>query len=99
MNWVVEPFQAGFQIRALLGGLLAALMSSFVGVWLVLRGMSFFGDAFVHGVVPCIAAAVVFSFSPYLGAALAALFMVSLMELVYRATMLKEDTANGILFG
>src|SRR5690625_5068819 len=73
-------------------------MSSFVGVWLVLRGMSFFGDAFVHGVVPGIAAAVVFSFSPYLGAALAALVMVSLMELVYRTTTLKEDTAIGLLF-
>lgn len=98
LNWMVEPFQAGFQIRALLGGLLAAVMSSFVGVWLVLRGMSFFGDAFVHGVVPGIAAAVVFSFSPYLGAALAALVMVTLMELVYRTTSLKEDTAIGLLF-
>ncbi|GAA4112744.1 metal ABC transporter permease [Enteractinococcus coprophilus] len=98
LNWMVEPFQAGFQIRALLGGLLAALMSSFVGVWLVLRGMSFFGDAFVHGVVPGIAAAVLFGFSPYLGAALAALVMVSLMELVYRTTSLKEDTAIGLLF-
>ena len=98
LNWVVEPFQAGFQIRALLGGLLAALMSSFVGVWLVLRGMSFFGDAFVHGVVPGIAAAVLFGFSPYLGAALAAIVMVSLMELVYRTTSLKEDTAIGLLF-
>jgi len=98
LNWVVEPFQAGFQIRALLGGLLAAVMSSFVGVWLVLRGMSFFGDAFVHGVVPGIAAAVLFGFSPYLGAALAATVMVSLMELIYRTTSLKEDTAIGLLF-
>lgn len=98
LNWVAEPFQAGFQIRALLGGLLAALMSSFVGVWLVLRGMSFFGNAFVHGVVPGIAAAVLFNFSPYLGAALAALVMVTLMELVHRTTSLKEDTAIGLLF-
>lgn len=97
-NWMVEPFQAGFQIRALLGGLLAALMSSFVGVWLVLRGMSFFGDAFVHGVVPGIAAAVLFDFSPFLGAALAALVMVSLLELIHRTTSLKEDSAIGLLF-
>lgn len=97
-NWVVEPFQAGFQIRALLGGLLAAVMSSFVGVWLVLRGMSFFGDAFVHGVVPGIAAAVLFDFSPFLGAALAALVMVSLLELIHRTTSLKEDSAIGLLF-
>lgn len=97
-NWVVEPFQAGFQIRALLGGLLAALMSSFVGVWLVLRGMSFFGDAFVHGVVPGIAAAVLFDFSPFIGAGLAALVMVSLLELIHRTTSLKEDSAIGLLF-
>ncbi len=97
-NWVVEPFQAGFQIRALLGGLLAAVMSSFVGVWLVLRGMSFFGDAFVHGVVPGIAAAVLFDFSPFLGAALAALVMVTLLELIHRTTSLKEDSAIGLLF-
>lgn len=95
---MVEPFQAGFQIRALMGGLLAALMSSFVGVWLVLRGMSFFGDAFVHGVVPGIAAAVLFDFSPFLGAALAALVMVSLLELIHRTTSLKEDSAIGLLF-
>lgn len=97
-NWLVEPFQAGFQIRALLGGLLAAIMSSFVGVWLILRGMSFFGDAFVHGVVPGIAAAVLFDFSPFLGAGLAALVMVSLMELVHRTTSLKEDSTIGLLF-
>lgn len=97
-NWMVEPFQAGFQIRALLGGLLAAVMSSFVGVWLVLRGMSFFGDAFVHGVVPGIAAAVLFDFSPFLGAGLAALVMVSLLELIHRTTSLKEDSAIGLLF-
>src|SRR5699024_3257160 len=95
---MVEPFQTGFQLRALLGGLLAAVMSSFVGVWLVLRGMSFFGDAFVHGVVPGIAAAVLFDFSPFLGAALAALVMVSLLELIHRTTTLKEDTAIGLLF-
>lgn len=98
VNWMVEPFQAGFQIRALLGGLLAALMSSFVGVWLVLRGMSFFGDAFVHGVVPGIAASILFNFSPFLGAALAAIVMVSLLELIHRTTSLKEDTAIGLLF-
>ena len=29
--------------------MVAAATCSVVGVWLVLRGMSFFGDAFVHG--------------------------------------------------
>ena len=98
MDWFLEPFALVFQQRALLGGLIAAVMASMVGVWLVLRGMSFFGDAFVHGVLPGIAAAVVLDFSPYLGAAIAAVFMVAGIEYVHRTTTLKEDTGIGLLF-
>lgn len=98
MDWWLEPFLLGFQQRALIGGLIAAAMCSIVGVWLVLRGMSFFGDAFVHGVLPGIAAGVIFGFSPYLGAAVAALVMVGGIELIHRQTSLKEDTAIGLLF-
>ncbi|HHU37834.1 MAG TPA: metal ABC transporter permease, partial [Propionibacterium sp.] len=98
MDWFLEPFLLGFQQRALIGGLAAGLMSSIVGVWLVLRGMSFFGDAFVHGVLPGIAAATIFGFNPYLGAAIAAIIMVGGIELIHRQTALKEDTAIGLLF-
>lgn len=77
---------------------MAALMASTVGTWLVLRGMSFFGDAFVHGIVPGIAAAVVFDVNPLLGAAVAALVMVFSIELVQRTTTLREDTSIGLLF-
>ena len=98
MQWWVEPFLLGFQQRALLGGLLAALMASVVGVWLVLRGMSFFGDAFVHGVLPGIALAVVLDLNVYLGAAVAAVVMVAGIHYVHRATLLKEDTGIGLLF-
>ena len=98
MEWFVEPFELGFQQRALLGGVLAALMASTVGTWLVLRGMSFFGDAFVHGVVPGVAAAVVLDINPLLGAAVAAAVMVAAIELVQRKTVLGEDTSIGLLF-
>jgi ABC-type Mn2+/Zn2+ transport system permease subunit len=86
MDWLIEPFSHGFQQRALLAGSCAALMSAVVGTWIVLRGMSFFGDAFVHGIVPGIAAAV------------AALVMVFLIEVIHRQTALGEDTAIGLLF-
>jgi manganese/iron transport system permease protein len=98
VDWWLEPFELGFQQRALIGGLLAALMASTVGTWLVLRGMSFFGDAFVHGIVPGIAAAVVFDINPLLGAAVAAAVMVVAIELVQRRTPLAEDTSIGLLF-
>ncbi len=98
MEFFTEPFTLAFQQRALIGGALAALMSSVVGTWLVLRGMSFFGDAFVHGVVPGIAAAVVLDINPLLGAAVAAGIMVIAIETVHRQTVLSEDTSIGLLF-
>lgn len=98
LDWFVEPFALGFQQRALLGGVLAGLMCAVVGTWLVLRGMSFFGDAFVHGVIPGIAAAVVLDINPLLGAAVAAAVMVAGIEFVNRQTLLNEDTAIGLLF-
>lgn len=98
MEWLLAPFELGFQQRALIGGMLAALMASTVGTWLVLRGMSFFGDAFVHGIIPGIAAAVVFGINPLLGAAVAALVMVLSIEVVRRTTTLREDTSIGLLF-
>ncbi len=98
MEFFTEPFALAFQQRALLGGALAALMTSVVGTWLVLRGMSFFGDAFVHGVVPGIAAAVVLDINPLIGAAVAAGVMVFAIEVVNRQTVLSEDTSIGLLF-
>jgi manganese/iron transport system permease protein len=98
VEWWLEPFALGFQQRALLGGAIAGVMSAVVGTWLVLRGMSFFGDAFVHGIVPGIAAAFVFDFSPILGAAVAAAVMVAGIELVHRQTALQDDTGIGLLF-
>lgn len=98
MEWFIEPFALGFQQRALVGGMLAGIMSAVVGTWIVLRGMSFFGDAFVHGIVPGIAAAVVIDINPLIGAAVAAGVMIGAIELVHRQTSLTEDTAIGLLF-
>lgn len=98
VTWLTEPFALAFQQRALAAGVLAGLMCAVVGTWLVLRGMSFFGDAFVHGIVPGIAAAVVLDVNPILGAAVAAIVMVVAIEVVNRQTTLGEDTAIGLLF-
>lgn len=98
MEWFTEPFQLGLQLRALLGGVIAGVMCAPVGTWLVLRGMSFFGDAFMHGIVPGIALAVVTDAPAMVGAAVAAMVMVAGIELVSRHTTLRDDTAIGLLF-
>lgn len=98
IEWLTIPFELGFQQRALYGGIIAVIMTSTVGIWVVLQGMSFFGDAFVHGVLPGIATAVIFGFSPLIGAAVAAGIMILGVEFVHRQSKLSEDTAIGLLY-
>jgi len=98
MDWLLEPFALGFQQRALVGGALAALATSLVGTWVVIRGMTFLGDALVHGVIPGVALAVLADFNPLIGAGAAALVMIGGINLVHRQTAFSEDTSIGLLF-
>ena len=98
MDWVIEPFELAFQQRALIGGSLAALALALVGTWVVIRGMSFLGDALVHGVVPGIALAILLDFNVLIGAAAAAGVMLVGINLVHRQTTFSEDTGIGLLF-
>ncbi len=98
MDWLTEPFQFAFQQRALLAGVLAAVALALVGTWVVIRGMTFLGDALVHGVVPGIALAVIFDFHVLIGAGVAAVVMIAGINLVHRQTAFPEDTGIGLLF-
>ena len=98
-TWWIEPFTANvFMQRALLAGLLAVVATSVVGTWVVLRGMTFLGDALAHGVLPGIALAGVIGVSPTLGALVAAAVMVGGVHVVRRHSPLPEDASIGLLF-
>ena len=98
MDWLTAPFELAFQQRALVGGSLAAIALAIVGTWVVIRGMTFLGDALVHGVVPGIALAILLDVSVLLGAAIAAFVMIAGINLVHRQTTFSEDTGIGLLF-
>lgn len=96
--WFTEAFEPEFMQRALLAGLLAAVATSMVGTWVVLRGLTFLGDALAHGVVPGLALALLWGFSPIAGAFVAALVMSGAVTLVTRRARVREDTGIGLLF-
>jgi ABC-type Mn2+/Zn2+ transport system permease subunit len=98
MGWLTDPFHAEFMQRALVAGMLAVLASSIVGTWVVLRGLSFIGDALAHGVIPGMALAVLWGFNLTVGALLTAVVMVGGISLVNRRSRLGEDTGVGLLF-
>ncbi len=98
-QWWIQPFlDNGFMQRALLAALLAVIVTSVVGTWVVLRGLSFLGDALAHGVLPGVALAWVIGVDPGLGAMVAALLMVGGVTVVKQRSSLPEDTSIGVLF-
>lgn len=98
-QWWLGPFVDNpFMRDALYAGLLAVLATSVVGTWVVLRGMSFLGDALAHGVLPGIAIAFIIGVDTTWGALAAALVMVGGINIIKNHSPLTEDTSIGILF-
>ncbi len=95
---LLDPFELDFMRRALAAGLLVALTTSLIGTWVVLRGLTFLGDALAHGVVPGIAVAQLAGIPVLVGAAVSVVAMVLGIDLVKRTTRLSEDVGIGLLF-
>ena len=99
IEWVVAPFRDSVTMqRGLWAGTFAAIACGLVGTWVVLRGMTFLGDALAHGVVPGLAIATVIGFNLTVGALISAAVMVLGITVVGRRTNLTEDTSIGLLF-
>jgi ABC-type Mn2+/Zn2+ transport system permease subunit len=98
VDWLTEPFQYDFILRSLFAGSLAAVTCALIGTWVVIRGMSFMGDALAHGVMPGIAIAFIVGVDIAIGAFISAIVMVIGINLVNRASKLSSDTGIGLLF-
>jgi ABC-type Mn2+/Zn2+ transport system permease subunit len=99
VDWWITPFTDNPFLRdALWAALLTVLCTSVIGTWVVLRGLSFLGDALAHGVLPGIAIAFVIGSNTTVGALLAALAMVVGVQLIRTASPLPDDASIGVLF-
>jgi ABC-type Mn2+/Zn2+ transport system permease subunit len=99
VEWVVQPFLDSVTMQRALGaGTFAAIACGLVGTWVVLRGMTFIGDALAHGVLPGLAIATIVGFSPTVGAFLSAGVMIGGISVIGRRARLQEDAAIGLLF-
>ena len=98
-NFLFGPFADNeFLRQSLYAGILVSAICAVAGTFVVLRGLAFAGDALAHGVVPGVAAALLFGFSGVLGAAIGAGVMMSGVSVVTRRYRLSGDTAIGLLF-
>ena len=87
-----------FLPRALLVAMLSALVCGVVGVHVVLRGLSFVGDALSHAVFPGVAIAFALHGSILLGGAVAGAIVTIAIALFTQNRRIREDSIIGIFF-
>ena len=98
MNWLLQPLQYDFIIRALLAAVIVGVVCSVLGVYIVLRGMAFLGDAMSHTILPGVVAAYFLGWPLAVGALVMGVLTALGIGLLTRRTALKEDTAIGVIF-
>ena len=98
MNYLTEPFQYGFMVRALIVSVLVGIMCPALGAYVITRGRAFMGDALAHSVLPGMVVAFMLGISPFFAAVPAGIGIALLMGSVSRRTGISEDTSIGIIF-
>jgi manganese/iron transport system permease protein len=102
MDFILAPLAHPFMVRALAAVLMVGVTSGVVGIYVVLRGMAFFGDALAHAILPGVAIGFLVG-----GGVEGPLFWWGLVTAVFTAlgigaiskrAKIKEDTAIGIVF-
>lgn len=94
-----QPFARNeFMRNALLASALVSVICAIAGTYVVLRGLSFVGDALAHGVIPGIALALLFGVPGVVGAAIGAVVMMGGVSVITSRVRLSADTAIGLLF-
>lgn len=91
-------FQYPFMQRALVGGVLVAAVFGVLGVYTVLRKMSFFGDGIAHASLAGIAIGLALSVNPLATAMVFSVIIAALMFVFEKKSRLASDAVIGILF-
>ncbi len=95
---LLAPLQYGFVQRALLGAIVVGVVCASVGVFVVLRGLAFLGDAIAHAAFPGVVIAFMLKVNLIVGGSIAAVLSALTVGAVSRRSGLREDTAIGVVF-
>ena len=102
IDLILEPLSYAFMQRGLIAAVLVGIVCALVGTYIVLRGMTFFGDALAHAILPGVAVGYMVGSGaqgPTFWGALVTAVLASLgIGAISRNTRLGEDTAIGIIF-
>ncbi len=95
---MLDLLQFPFMQRALLAGLFLALLLALLGIFVILRKMSFWGDGLAHASLAGIALALLLAINPLFLAIVIAVIFALLVYYLERKTTLSSDAIIGVLF-
>src|SRR6478735_6175665 len=81
LDLLLQPLSLGFMQRALAASVLVGALTALVGVYVVLRGLAFIGDAISHAAFPGVVIAFVLKLPIYPGAIFAGTFAAGVLIL------------------
>ncbi|MEM8503030.1 MAG: metal ABC transporter permease [Cyanobacteria bacterium P01_D01_bin.1] len=97
-DWLIEPFQLGFMIRALWVSAFVGTVCAVLSCYVTLKGWSLMGDAVSHAVVPGVVIAYALGLPFSLGAFVFGFGATVAIGYVKAQTRLKEDAVIGVIF-
>jgi len=95
---LIEPLSYEFMQRAMLAALMIGAISGVIGCFVVVRGMSFFGEALAHSILPGVAVAYILGADLFLGGLVAGIATALGIGWLTGRGQLREDTAIGVVF-
>ncbi|NLY74991.1 MAG: metal ABC transporter permease [Firmicutes bacterium] len=95
---MIDIFAFSFMRTGLIAAIISGICCSLIGVFVVLRGMSYVGSGIAHGCLAGVALAFLMGWNPLITSAGVALAMVVIIEILRRRTSLKVDSAIGVTF-
>lgn len=102
MELILAPLTYPFMVRALIASVIVGTVCGVVGSFVVLRGMTFLGDALAHSILPGVAIGYLLGRGAkgpmFWGAILAAIFASLGIGAISKRTKLREDASIGIIF-
>ncbi|TYP51676.1 metal ABC transporter permease [Thermosediminibacter litoriperuensis] len=93
----MEIFAYSFMVRAFIAGVAAAVLTSTIGVFVVLRRMSIVGDSLSHASLAGVAAGMLFGFYPFYGALLFSVLAALLIEVMRAAFKRYAEVAIAVV--
>jgi ABC-type Mn2+/Zn2+ transport system permease subunit len=97
-TWLIEPWQHTFMQHAFFAIILVGIICGAIGVFVILRGLAFLGDALSHAIFPGVVIAFILGGNFLLGALVAAILVSLGIGAISQSGRLSNDTAVGVLF-